>query len=140
MADFAHWVEACAPALGWKRGVFTGECLNLRADLELGVLCNWSVFPVLWMMLKNKGVFEGTMAQLLSDLERQRRGAELSAWDRPRPADWPRTAQMLGIELRRFTPALRHVGVKVEKLKRSGRGIKVRLSLEQSGNTQATAG
>src|SRR5262249_33113768 len=121
-------------ALRWGPGTFTQQCLDMRTDLDLGVLGTWSVFPILEQTLASGKPFEGTVAELLKALNDRRKEAGTSL------ADWPKTPQTLGIELWRFAPALRSAGVRVEKLKRSGKGARVRLSLDRTGRGLALAG
>jgi hypothetical protein len=123
MADFARWVEACAPALGWQPEEFTQTCLQVRVELDEQVLSLWAVAPVLDRLLaKNKGGIETTVGKLLMMLN-EARGKEEGFVQ-----DWPRTAKALGSELRLFTPSLRRTGIEVTFLGRARKGYRVRIS------------
>lgn len=122
MADFVVWVEACGSALGWKRGEFRDQFAQVRAELDMNVLGNWSVTPALHRLLGRQGSVEGTVSEVLDRLADERSGRDFAA------QDWPRTPRGFGSALRRFAPALRRTGVLVEWPGHSNRGNRVRLS------------
>jgi hypothetical protein len=123
LADFARWVEACAPALGWGAGEFTATCLQVRAELDQQVLGLWPVAPVLDRLLdRHKGAIETTVGKLLKALN-EARGTEDHCVQ-----DWPRTAKALGTELRRFSTSLRRTGIDVTFSSRGREGYRVRIS------------
>lgn len=127
MADWARWVTAAEPALGWAPGTLLrahagAQLASVEAALEgdrlataiLGVRRPWS----------------GTAAELLEMLTR---GLGHDA-TRP-PADWPRSARGLAGALRRLAPLLRGVGVEVTWARepRTGRRVVTVASAEQTG-------
>jgi hypothetical protein len=120
MADFAKWVEACAPALGWKPGEFVEFCLNEREEQDAQALAAWPVMPALERLVQAAGVIEVTVAELLAGLR--------TVADTPLPTEWPRTAKGLGAALRRYAPALKRVGIRVERLGKGRDGHRVRLT------------
>jgi hypothetical protein len=127
MADFARWVEACGPALGWTPGAFAQACLDLRAELDAQALGLWPVAPVLLRLLARSPVYEGTVSHLLEQLNSYRQDSEARA------ADWPRTAKAFGSELRRYTPNLRRYGVVVEHPGKGRDGYRVRVAWKPEG-------
>jgi hypothetical protein len=63
-------------------------------------------------LLEKEGRWEGTMSDLLMKLTHP---GEI------RPREWPRTPTILGGRLARLTPALKEMGIGVDRLPRSGR-------------------
>jgi hypothetical protein len=124
MANAARWVEACAPALGWRPDEFIEACFASREDLNADILDQWSVYPAIARLLEEKGNFDGTTGMLWSQLEGIREGMYES-----RPDDWPRSAKKLGGDLRRHVPHLRRAGIEATvALKRTNKGWPIRLS------------
>jgi hypothetical protein len=125
MADFAVWGEACGRGLGWEPRSFIAalkESRELQDHQALGV---WSVMPYLDRLLASSGSFEGTVSQLLNELNGQ---SELLD---PKPLDWPRTARQLGEELKRYKPSLRRRGIEVQRLGHTRYGYRLRITLKQ---------
>lgn len=109
LVDFARWVEAAAPALGWGHGVFVNDYLSNRdaasrqaieADAVAGALKHTIG------LLESKR-FKGTATELLALLNRH------ATDDEKRAVGWPKNAAKLGDRLRRAAPALRRDGLKV---------------------------
>jgi hypothetical protein len=123
MADFAKWVEACGPALGWRPGEFLAAYGDARADLEYQALILWPVYHILEGLLKQDHAYQGTVLGFLQRLNDLRHWSE----DATLKAEWPRTAKALATELRRFAPALRRVGIEVQWLKRRSTGCQVHI-------------
>jgi hypothetical protein len=120
MADWARWVEACAPALGWKPGEFLADYTGLRAELDGHILGQWPVYPVLEKMLDEAEEFQGTVGRLRDRLNavRQDHFGDLL------PRDWPSTAKALGQQLKEHAPNLRRVGIVYEALGRGNKGFR----------------
>src|SRR5919197_2231288 len=59
MADFTRWVEACAPALGWRPGEFTAALFQRRDEADAQDLGQWSVYPYLLRVLGGGAAVEG---------------------------------------------------------------------------------
>ncbi len=127
MADFAQWVVACEPALPWKSGQFLEIYGGARDDVERD-LVESNRFPLaVYRMAMDSapGYWQGTATELLQALNQKEHvltGSE--------PEGWPRSADKLGSELRRFIPALmaRNVSVLFKRTGREGRKILVKLS------------
>ena len=103
MADFAVWVAAAEPALGWEPGTFLRvyeENRQAANDLPLET-------PVADAMRRLVLPWAGTATQLLAELdsvvdERTRR-----------LKGWPASGRLLSNGLRRLVPNLRKVGINV---------------------------
>jgi hypothetical protein len=111
MADFARWVVAAEPALGWPAGSFlrayTG---NREAIHEIALDASLIVEPL--RVLVEAGDITGTATELLDRLVAI--AGEAAAHRR----GWPRNPTALSRELARIAPNLRAVGIEVER----GRG------------------
>ena len=106
MADFATFVTAAEPALGWSDGAFMnaysrnrdlGREIVLEADSVVQAILSWN--PVDW---------DGTATELLAELEDH---APVSV---VRSQYWPKSASMLSNKLKRHVPVLRAMGINVE--------------------------
>ena len=106
MADFAIWVTAAAPALGWPDDYFIGIYSANREQAHEQAL---DVSPVAAALrtLADRGEWSGTAAELLEVL------AGLVDETVRRARTWPTTPRYLGGEARRLAPNLRSVGVEV---------------------------
>lgn len=108
MADFAHWVVACEPALDCQPGAFLDAYAGNREELnELAVEDSIIGGPILGL-LRDGGRFTGTATDLLNAL--QERTPEKVQKQR----DWPKKSNALSGQLRRIAPNLRRMGVEIE--------------------------
>lgn len=119
MADFATWVEAAAPALGWKFGQFLNLYNEQQEDaVEVEIEAS-PVATALLRYLEEHGEIKATSAtDILPCLLAYHtdNGAN-------RPAkSWPTTPEGLGREFSRIAPAMRQRGYRVERAKGSRRG------------------
>jgi hypothetical protein len=121
MADFAIWVTAAEPALGWAEGSFLVSYEHKRDEThELALEAS----PIAQAMqdIVEEAEFFGTATHLLERLN-------LAAGEeRVRKPDWPRNGRALSGHLRRIAPNLRQLGIEVEfnqKLGRSRRAIRI---------------
>jgi hypothetical protein len=111
MADFAAWVTACEPALGWQAGSFLEAYTGNVADANELALDAAPIWPPLRQLVETRGAWEGTAAELLPELAQL---AGLSG-DRPKaPAGWPKKPNALTGRLRRLAPNMRRAGVTVD--------------------------
>ena len=121
MADFAVWVTAAEPALGWAEGSFAkAYAKNRGAGAELELEASPVAIALRAMMealVKAAGwdPWEGTATELLKAL-REHAGEEAT-----RSRDWPKSPQALGGLLRRLAPNLRAVGIGITETRR-GKG------------------
>lgn len=112
MADFALWVEAAAPAMGWAPGQFL-ELYNDQSHYSAQVEIEGSpVASALMMYLQEHGRIEHTsllsILQSLSDIH--------TDMGRRKPdKEWPTTETKLGREFSRIAPAIRDRGFTIEK-------------------------
>ena len=108
MADFARWVVAAEPALGWPAGSFLKAYTANRDAIHEIALDAAVIVPPLRGLLES-GDFTGTATELLDRL------AGLAGESATRRKGWPASATSLSRELARISPNLRAVGIEVEK-------------------------
>jgi hypothetical protein len=124
MMDFAMWVEACAPALGWKRGSFSRAYQRARNEAVSGLVQTWPSLPLIQAVIdQRKGEFAGTVQDLLKALKKFADSSDL--WE----GGLPRTARKLSDELRKHADALKVLGMDVTFEPRGSRGRMVRIRL-----------
>jgi hypothetical protein len=106
MADFAVWVTAAEPALGWEPGTFMRAYSgNREAANELAL--DASPVPAPVRVLVDRGPWTGTATELLRVLD-----DVVDEGVRKRKS-WPKTGRTLSNTLRRLAPNLRAVGVEI---------------------------
>jgi hypothetical protein len=108
MADFALWVSAAEPQLGWKDRAFLDAYERNVAGGHDRVLDASPLTEPLRTLVASDD-WMGTAAQLLAELD-----LRVESVVRERPG-WPRTPQALGSALNRLAPNLREIGVEVAK-------------------------
>jgi hypothetical protein len=118
MADFARWVTAAEPALGFKPGTFLSAYRGNRAK-AVNVVLEASLIAIPIQTIADTG-FDGTATELLEQLE-----TLVDQTVRKKKA-WPPAPHVLSGQLRRIAPALRRVGVEVSFTHSGARGIQVR--------------
>lgn len=108
MADFAEWIVACCPALGWDPEDFLDWYANTRVDLERETLDSAPIVaPLLALISEAGGNLELIPSELLAELERV---AGLDGDKKKRtPKDWPKRARDLSNQLNRLAPSLQQV-------------------------------
>jgi hypothetical protein len=113
MADFAMWIAACEPALGWPPGTFLkayernrGEANSLSVDA--------SVIGTLIQEIAAQGEWIGTATELWKKLD------ELARDDAQKQAGWPKNGRAVSGQLKRIAPNLRAQGITVNWLRTSG--------------------
>jgi hypothetical protein len=125
MADFATWVVACEPALGWEPGTFLKKYEGNRSSANRTALEASPIVKYLLQLVDQK-TFEGTTGKLLRTLE-----STATEGDK-RLRSWPKTPRGLTGVLQRFTPNLRAAGVSVVFTGEWTRGGKI-LRVEKRG-------
>ncbi|MEA3366962.1 MAG: hypothetical protein U9R68_02490, partial [Planctomycetota bacterium] len=116
MADFALWVAACEPGLGWPAGTFAAAYAENRASANDTAIEASVVGEVLQTFMASRESWEGTATELLRELEK-------IAEERTRHRKaWPGSARKLSGDLRRIGPNLRATGIQVE-FKKSGKRL-----------------
>jgi len=114
MADFANWVEAASPALGWEPWEFLAVYEDNRAaTVEMSVDAD-PVATAIKALVDDDENWEGTATDLLRRLNID------AADDTKRLRAWPKDASHLSNRLRRAAPALRKLGVAVVLGRRRG--------------------
>ena len=117
MADFAAWVVAASPALGWGEEDFLAAYARNQAESVEAALETDPVANAIATLLVGRDIWTGTPTELLNELtfcapEVIQHGQ-----------DWPRTPKGLATHLKRVAPALRRVGIHVSR----GRSAEQRL-------------
>jgi hypothetical protein len=127
MADFATWVVAAEPALGWPAGAFLDSHQRNRGAanalaLEASVLTS----PLL-VLMEQQGTWTGPARELLAALEKH-------ADEKTRKArDWPTGPRKLSGDLRRIAPNLRRAGISVVFGTRTKTGTPITLDRVRNG-------
>ncbi len=114
MADFAKWAAAGMEPLGFTADDFMR---SYRANLETGLSAgieSSAVGRALLGFVRNRGTWTGTAGDLLVALSRSVDESEA------RSQSWPRSPRALSGIVMRLGPALRHHGIDIERLNRSG--------------------
>ncbi len=114
LADFAKWVTAAEPGLGWEPGTFLAAYGDNRKDVAdttfeadpVAMTINAMVQPL-------EHGWTGTATELLAALD------DTAPEAVKRQRSWPQTAQGLGNRMDRIAPLLRGKGLHVER-KHSG--------------------
>jgi hypothetical protein len=112
MADFAKWVVACEPALGWEPNSFLRAYRgNVRDANELALGDSPLVAPLRKFMQERLGEkWVGTASELLDELRKLVDEKTAAA------KDWPKGANVLTNRLRRLAPNLRKTGLDIESV------------------------
>jgi hypothetical protein len=116
MADFARWMVAAEPGLGWESGTFLRAYGRNRQEANTIALEASALGEVLLRFMRGQSarVWEGIAQELLQALE-EMAGEAVRA-----RKDWPKSPRSLSIALQRVLPNLRAEGVEFEELKREG--------------------
>jgi hypothetical protein len=108
MADFATWVEAGAPAFGWKPGDFLNIYGgNHKRLTEATIEASPAGRHILHLRDWRSEEWEGTATELLEALEERAEERD------KRRAEWPRSARAMSNVLRHLLPSLREAGIVV---------------------------
>jgi hypothetical protein len=114
MADFALWITAAEPTLGWKKGTFMQAYLANRGDAHELTIEASLVGRTLRHFLEQRESWTGTATNLLAAL-----GGELDDAQRKDRA-WPRSPRGLTGAIRRVAPSLRAVGITIDHNRQPG--------------------
>ncbi len=116
MADFAQWVTAAEPGLGWEPGTFLAAYATNRADAAGIALEASEIVPALRKFLQtvqqaqaeqDTWTWEGTATELLAALNSH------ADDDAKRSKAWPAQPHVLSGRLKRLAPSLRATGVSI---------------------------
>jgi hypothetical protein len=125
MADFAAWVSAAEPALGWQKGTFLQSyASNVRAANDVTLEASLvGLALITWMKAREEKKvseeWQGTFKALLAELTEY-----APVGQNAKHFDWPRGPRALSGELRRLAPNLARVGLNVtfpEENRRQGK-------------------
>ena len=108
MADFAVWVTAAEPALGWPRETFLKAYVGNRAEAHDVALDESPVASEIRALLAEGAGWTGTAGDLLRALSDRADPKVI------RERTWPGTARALAGTLRRLAPNLRAIGIAIE--------------------------
>jgi hypothetical protein len=110
MADFAGWVAAAEPVLGWEPGSFVRAYETQQSECDDVALDRDSVANLLCRLpaLAETGRWEGTATVMWKELL-----GLLEQDGRPKPFDWPRAPNRLAGRLRNLAPVLRAHGIEL---------------------------
>ena len=114
MADFARWVVAASPALGWDGKAFLRAYASNQQSVIERTIENSLVGPAIVKLIEAAGQWEGTATKLLHDLE------SVSTVREQRRKGWPTTPEGLSNALRRIAPSLRRIGFSIEFVREPG--------------------
>ena len=111
MADFAKWITAAEPGLGWEPGTFLTAYRENRRDVSEASLEADSVALAIDKLCttERQDGFQGTATELLSAIN------SLVPETTRKSKYWPQTAAQLGNRVARATPLLRAKGYIVER-------------------------
>jgi hypothetical protein len=107
LADFARWVTAAEPALGWEPGTYLRAEEGSRADANELALESSPLAEAIRRHIGPKGIF-GPAAVLLDWFERE---ADSSLTEQ---RGWPSNARSFKMEIQRLKPNLRAIGIEVD--------------------------
>jgi len=113
MADFAHWVVSCEPALPWDEGAFLATYTENRRQAIESAIEGDPVATAIIELAEERGVWEGTTTELLADLEdivTKTHGGDKVIESKA----WPKAASVLGRRLQRSAGFLRSVGIDID--------------------------
>ncbi len=99
MADFAKWVIACEPGLGWPSGTFLAAYDDNRSESNELALESSVIWKPLSELLAERNEWHGTAGDLKKTLE-ESLGNNV-------PKDWPKSARGIGGAVRRIAPNMR---------------------------------
>ncbi|MEP3892480.1 hypothetical protein [Pseudophaeobacter sp.] len=105
MADFAKWITAAEPALGWSEGAFSEAYSANRKTVDRAAIEGNPVAEAIVTMIADHGPWKGTA----TDLTKALRGLYPQLTDDP--LSFPRQPNKLSSELKRVQPLLRRQGI-----------------------------
>jgi hypothetical protein len=133
MADFAIWVTAAEPVLGWPSGSFLEAYTGNRGAVVEQSLEADQVAVAVRLLMAERDSWEGNASVLLETLE------ALIPESTKRSKVWPKAAHILSNRLKRASTFLRKVGLEVEFSKSGDRKITIRKGGEKSVQSAQSA-
>lgn len=129
MADFAKWVVAAEPALGWDPGRFIEAYSKNRSESHVHAIEGSPVGLAIREWMAGQKDWEGTSTELLTVLEKGCVDDKT-----PKKKDWPKSPRSLSNTIRRLAPNLRALGVNVTFDREHGGNRRRLVRLENKGN------
>jgi hypothetical protein len=122
MADFAKWITAAEPGLGWEPGEFIAAYTENRRDVSETTFEADNVALAIWKLMKAGAGdgFEGTATELLEAIN------PLVSDTARKSKYWPQTPAMLGNRVARAAPLLKAKGCIVERRHSGARIITIK--------------
>lgn len=108
LADFAEWVEAAAPALGWQPGEFVSVLESSRIIASAQAVDSSAVGRLLMCFMQARSHWNGPGSDLLTELKK------LAEDDVKRQRSFPKDATRLSSQIRRLQRPLAALGVEVK--------------------------
>jgi len=127
MADFAHWVIACEPALPWAEGEFMANYVENRKEAIETAIANDPVSEAVKELIELEGDWKGTPTALLERLE-EIVGVGKAGEKIIKSREWPQNVKTLGKRLRRSENFLRAIGIEVDFSDRTNRKRIIRIT------------
>jgi energy-coupling factor transporter ATP-binding protein EcfA2 len=109
MADFALWIAACESALPWEAGEFLAAYNRNRNDAAEIVLGADPLADALQRFMEGRSEYPATASDLLAQLN------AIVPDHVKRDRTWPQAANGLSGRLTRLAPALKSVGITIER-------------------------
>jgi hypothetical protein len=135
MADFALWVEAASPALGWQEGAFVDVLNDARALASAMAVDASSVGILLRAFMRTRTEWSGSASILLEELKR------IAPEDVRKSRNFPKDPTRLGRQLRRLQRPLGAEGISVAfNRSRASRDVLLRRNDASSGVLNAHEG
>jgi len=122
MADFAKWITAAEPGLGWEPGEFIAAYSENRRDVSETTFEADNVALAIWKLISAGAGdgFEGTATELLEAIN------PLVSDQARKSKYWPQTPAMLGNRVARAAPLLKAKGCAVERRHSGARVITIK--------------
>lgn len=120
LADFAKWLTAAEPGLGWAPGEFMKVYSDNRRNVSDSAFeADAVAIAIRDMMASRIEPWEGTPTELLATLDNH------ASDNAMKMRSWPATAQGLGNRLDRVAPLLRGQGLDFERMKSGKRIVRI---------------
>jgi hypothetical protein len=126
MADFATWIVACEPALGWPAGTFL-KAYERNRDEANSLSVDASIIGPLIQNIAEQGEWIGTATELWREL------GEIAGPDAQKQTGWPKNGRAVSGQLKRIAPNLRAQGVIVNWLPRTSGRRQIQILKAETG-------
>jgi len=126
MADFAKWITAAEPALGWQQGTFMDIYTENQTNATSIVMDASPVAKVIVQFMDKRDGFEwtGLIGDLLTEL------LKYEVYKDAKKA--PKAAHTLSGHLKRIAPSMREQGIDIQHCEHTKKGRIIRIKLIKS--------